>query len=593
MNKKKVLKYVKILITVAIVFSGIYFLALHPYIEFRKNEKIMKEAAERYYYLNPDKLPTGERINTLTLKDLYRGAYIKKDIYLPYSKEPCSINNSWVKVRNVNNEYKYYTYLECGALKSSVDHVGPNIELNGNDEITIYNGEEYKEEGVKSVSDATDGKMDIKDVTIDSSKVDTKKNGTYNVTYTASDMFNNKSVKIRKVTVIETLNHVTKKLVEKDGYVKGNPENNNVLLSGIEFKIISRDGNNVRLVTADDISNVNYSGIEEWLDYFYSNITNEAKEYIVKSKYCNDTIKESKIDKTTTCSSTTDKKSVYILSVQDMKNSVDKDGESFLYPTTISWLANATSKANAITTRNFFNNTDSKFMTFDKKYNFGVRPVITIKGDSQITAGDGTIDNPYVFGETETGKAGEYINTRHAGEYINYSNYNFRIIGTEEDGTTKVILDSVIPAKTNYNKDKSIAIYNPKEKDNVGYQINKLVGEYINGKYFVTHQISVPIYKNEALYKKETKNVNYKVKYSAPNMYDLFSASKSDFSSYWLINSSNLDDMRYIVSDIGVIYYEPLGSNMYANIRFVSYLDKNVLIVSGKGTRLNPYKITK
>ena len=67
MDKKKVLKYIKVLITLAIIFSGIYFLALRPYVEFRKNEKIMQEAAERYYYLNPDKLPTGERIATLTL----------------------------------------------------------------------------------------------------------------------------------------------------------------------------------------------------------------------------------------------------------------------------------------------------------------------------------------------------------------------------------------------------------------------------------------------------------------------------------------------------------------------------------------------
>ena len=485
--------------------------------------------------------------------------------------------------------------MECGTLKSSVDHTGPKIELNGDEEVTIYNGEEYKEQGVKSVSDETDGKMNIDDVTIDSSKVNTKKNGTYEVTYTATDVFNNKSVKVRKVNVIETLNHVTKKIVDKDGYVKGEVDNNNVILSGMEFKILSRDGNNVRLVSSRDISNVNYDGIEEWLDYFYSHITSEAKEYIVKSKYCNDTIKESKADKTTKCSSNTDKKSIYILSVEDMKNSVDEKGNSFLYPKTISWLANASSEKKAIATRTYFNDTESKYMAFSKKYNFGVRPVITIKGDSQIKSGDGTEKNPYIFGETKVGKIGEYLNTRHTGEYIKYSNYIFRIIGTEEDGTTKVIINDVILKKIKYDSGMDTNAYNPKEKGNVGYKINKIAGEYITGKQFVTKQISVPIYKTVSLYKKEAKTNGYKAKFAAPDMYELFSAyPQSDTAtSYWLINSSEESDRQYLVSDVGVIYYEKLTTIAKANIRIVGYLDKDTKISLGEGTLEDPYTIVK
>ena len=72
------------------------------------------------------------------------------------------------KVRQEDGEYKYYTYLKCGAISSIVDHDGPKITLNGDDEITIDKGDKYKELGVKSVVDNSDGKLDVNDVVIDS-----------------------------------------------------------------------------------------------------------------------------------------------------------------------------------------------------------------------------------------------------------------------------------------------------------------------------------------------------------------------------------------------------------------------------------------
>ena len=54
----------------------------------------------------------------------------------------------------------YYTYLKCGIFSSKVDHEGPVIKLKGEDLITINKGEKFKDPGIDSVSDNTDGKID-------------------------------------------------------------------------------------------------------------------------------------------------------------------------------------------------------------------------------------------------------------------------------------------------------------------------------------------------------------------------------------------------------------------------------------------------
>lgn len=588
-NNDKLMKKIKLIITLIIVAVFVWFAIVGPKLSFRSDEKMMEEAAKRYYEINSDKLPTGTRIKTLTLQELYRGGFIDKDIYLPYSKEPCSLTDSWVKTRQENGSYKHYVYLQCGALKSNVDHTGPVIILNGDDEITINKDDKYEELGVKKVTDNKDGTLDTSKVTIDSSKVNTKKNGTYEVTYTISDSFNNKTVKIRKVNVIETISNVVAKNT-KDGTYKGEVENNYIILSDIKYRIIGRDSNNnVKIVSSKDIANVNYSGINKWLDYFYDNMTDEAKKYIVKSNYCNDKVDSTNMDTYKSCKSTVKDKNIYILSAKEVNESKDEDGYSYIFPATISWISNSTNDKKALTTRAWFNGTNSKFYEFEKKYNFGIRPMITIKGDSLIKGGNGSEDNPYTFKETKTGKADELLNTRHSGEYLIYSNQMFRIVGIDSDSTIKVISTDTIIENV---KSNDTSIYNPKQKDNIGYIINQQVNSKINTKYFVNKEIEVPVYKDVANYKKEVKTNKYKVKVAAPNMYEMFSAMDSG-RGYWLINSSQNKAIKNIVSDIGVIYYGEAQQDVTSGIRIVGYLDAKCKIISGSGTENDPYKITK
>lgn len=597
MDKQKVIKYVKISVVCLILVLFIWFFLLNPFVAFKKNEKTMLNAAKRYFEINSNELPTGNRVKTLSLKTLYYKSFIKEDLKLPNSSKTCSVSDSWVKVKKVDNEYKYYVYLKCGALSSNVDSKGPEITLNGDDVITINRGDKYEELGVKSVVDNTDGKLKVSNVTIDNSKVKTNKVGTYKVTYTISDSFNNETVKTRTVKVVASLNNIVKKDTSTSKVYKGVTVNNYIEFSGMLFRIVGFDSNNnIKIVSDKDISFVDYKSLDKWLDYYYDHLTDESKEYIVKSKYCNGKVSDDKLD-TTKCSSYTSKKNLYILSIDDYNNSLDSNGSSYLYPSIVSLLANKKNDKEVYTTRQYFMGTDYKYMSFDINYSFGVRPVITINKDILLKSGDGTLNSPYSFESYDKAKAGDKLSSRYSGEYITYSGYTWRIMDALDDGTVKVILNDSLRDNnsiitTSYNTSDKAKIYNPNQKGNVGYFINNKMTEYINTDYFVSKSISVPIYSNRASYKGEVSTKKYKVKLSAPNMYDMFTASNYN-SSYWLINSSKTQYIKYVVSDNGTVYYTDLGDDFSAGIKLIGYLNKNCSIKSGDGTLINPYVIVK
>lgn len=600
MDNKKMIKYLKIAVVCIIVALFLWFLVFGPLFTFKGYENKVLKAAERYFEINDSQLPTGTRVKTITVQDLFDQAYLKEDIYVPYSKSPCSIKDSWVKVKKEDGEYKYYTYLKCGVLSSIVDHKGPEITLNGGDTITVDKGSKYKELGVKSVVDNSLGKMDIKDVEIDASDVDTKKAGTYEVTYTAKDDLNNVTKKIRKVKVVSRLENVVKDATNKTGVYTGANPNNYMYFSGMVFRIVGLDGDNVRIVAEQDVSNVNYQAIDKWLEYYYNHLTKKAKKYIVNNKYCDMKTTDDAITNISKCNSYTKEMPVSILSASDVNKADTLEG-NYLRTDSISWVRNEKDQKNAYTTRNRFYNTPSRYMSFEKNFNFGVRPVITIKGDSLVISGDGTKSNPYSIGDFTYANADDKLNTRYTGEFIKYSGMLWRIIDVDSDGTTKVIADTTVynngnRVQTFYDTTSKEKIYNPKEKGNVGYFINNQAVQYFKTDYFVNKEIEVPIYKNAIKYGEEATTKKYKVKISAPNMYEMFSAfdyNSVAMKSYWLLNSSKAQYTKALISDIGVVMYGEIRDNGEYGIRPVGYLDKNCTIVSGNGTFEKPYVIAK
>ena len=442
MDKKKIAFNIKFIISLIIVGLFVWYLIISPMMKFHDNEKQMINAAKRYFEINSNELPTGKRIKTLSLNTLYSKSYLENDFYVPYTSNVCDQTDSWVKVRKNNSgEYEYLVYLDCGVLQSSIDHTGPEIKLNGSEDVTIGLGSKYKEEGIKSVVDNTDGKLDVKDVVI-RGNVDTSKVGTYEVEYIAFDSLKNRTSVTRKVNVINNLNSVVKKALNGAKNFTGNPTNNYVRLSNMLYRVYGLDSNNnIILVAAEDVSNVNYTKLNEWLNkYYYNHLNDFTKKLIVKSKYCNMKITDTTTD-TTECSGYTDKVNIFVPSIVDV-NKAAAGSENFMKTYTMSWVGNSGDDGKAYVTREIFFGEDfgKSFLSYENDLNFGVRPMFTIKGNISVVSGDGTITNPYSFGDSTPISGGEELNKASTGEYVEISGDLYRVIDVE-NGYTKVIAE--------------------------------------------------------------------------------------------------------------------------------------------------------
>jgi len=189
MNKKKLVIILSIILILIIVCIGSYFL----YQNINGQSKYLK------IKLN------GKKEITINYNDNYKdkgatASYKSKDL------------TKRIKVKNNLNLEKIGTYSYTYTIKYKrqtksierkviiVDKEAPVLELNGKEEITIYKGNDYKEEGAKA-SDNYDNDLTEKiEIT---GEVDKDKIGEYVITYKVSDSSKNESSIERKVKVIE------------------------------------------------------------------------------------------------------------------------------------------------------------------------------------------------------------------------------------------------------------------------------------------------------------------------------------------------------------------------------------------------------
>ena len=602
-DKKKIIKIVIVVVVIIVLALLLWFLYFYPNKVFRENERLLEEAGKRYYEINSTRLPNEEgRVISVSLNTLVKQKYLD-GLYEAYGNKLCDLNESNVKAVNKDGDYTYYTYLKCGKRESSVDHEGPVITLNGSKNMTVSRGDKFNDPGVKSVVDNVDGNMDKSSVSI-KGEVDTSKVGVYEITYTISDSLANKTEVTRKVSVEESLASTVKSNT-KNGYYVGNVDNNYIYFNNMLFRIVRvNDDNSVLIVSNDALANVDYtndgrftdSALDKWLnDYFYNLLEPSYQDLIKSSSWCDDVISSDNIT-TTECSRQTDKRGVGILSLQDYNLSYD-GVSSYLDKSNFSWYANLAedNKAWAITSTDSYPNT---IYSSESTNLLNVVPALNLKASTTILEGDGTYTDPYVVVKRDAARRSSELNKRQVGEYVSYSGYLFRISNILDDGTTEVIMDSVLKSNnqqvdigyTNGNKQK---VYNPNQEGNIGYKIKNDMTRYINTDLFVSKKISVPIYNKNITYqgKKDTKK--YKLLITIPSTFDIFSAKSStaNDSGYWLRDSSKQDNTKAVVRSLGTLTYSNASDNLQAGVKVLAYFDKDVIIESGKGTYLDPYTL--
>ncbi len=599
--KEKDNKKLKLFVTVLIIGLIIWFLIIYPLIKFKRMEKEVFNATKRYYEINEAKLPRGSGIKKVSLDTLYSGDFIKSDLRAPYTNKYCNSENSFGRVIKKKDNYEYGVYLDCGIFKSKIDHDGPIIRLKGEEEVTIYQGQEYKDDGISSVIDDTDGNIDIKNVKVDTSKVDTSKVGEYEVTYTVKDSLDNETVKIRKVNVTQTLNNIVDSKTNNKKVYTGYHDDNYVMIDSILFKIVGINSDNtVKLVTANALGSLNYEGIDSWLnDYFYNKLSDSAKELIYqKSKWCVE--KVSDINNYSNCRKYSKKKAVGQLSIIDYKNAKDKEGLSNLENTTAVWTSNATTSNNNYYVNSYFNMSEGKYQDFkesseDEIYN--VKPVINIIKDTVVVSGDGSNVDPYILkGNNHKHKKGNKISSVETGSFISYSGYTWRVIGKEDDETTQIISMEALSGDDGafYTKyDNDLNYYDPNLKDTLAYNIVNKLSSKIKTSYLVKKKMVINRYEDKVSYGKNSSNKSYNLKLREISLFDLYSPISTTSNSVWYQEIAKNKNIVYVNSPaIGVSKEEFDSENEYG-VRVVGYLNKDVVIKDGSGTSSDPYTLTK
>ena len=604
MNKKKIIRIVVVVLVVLLVLAILYFAFYYPNKVFKDNEKKFIAAGERYYQINKNYLPNQEgRVLTVNLGTLIKEDYLD-DIYIPYSKKVCDLNESTVKAIKKDGEFQYYTYLKCGNYESSTDHEGPVITLNGDSTINLNKGDEYKEPGVKSVVDDTDGNLNVDDVTI-KGEVDTNTVGTYEITYSASDSLNNKSEVKRKVVVEESLSNVVREATsDTNGYYKGDALNNYVMFNNMTFRIVKINSNNTVTIASDEVlANVDYtndgrfadSSLDSWLnDYFYNLLESKYKKLITSSKWCDDVLNADNYV-ATECSRSSAKRNVGILSIQDYNNTL-ADDISFLDFGGIVWYANLDSNNNPWTMTDLYDY-PLKSEPMNQEYLFNVRPAVTLKKNTKVLSGDGSEADPYILVENDSARRNTLINERQIGEYINYSGYTWRIAGINDD-TTEIIMTGVVTnddveLQIGYNN-SGAKVYNPNKKGNIGYQVINEMTKYVSTDLFTKTKVEVPIYNNKVTYKGKKGTKTYNNIVTIPSVFDIFTA-KGDNSSdggYWYIDSSKEDGVKTVMYPAGTVTYTTVTDDRTEGVKIKAYLKSDVFITDGDGSLEHPYTIS-
>ena len=138
-------------------------------------------------------------------------------------------------------------------------------------------------------------------------------------------------------------------------------------------------------------------------------------------------------------------------------------------------------------------------------------------------------------------------------------------------------------------------IYNPKEKGNIGYQINQEMSKYIDTSLIENKEIEVNVYDKDITYKGKHETKKYKVRLSAPSTFTIFSAQKkTDVSlGFWLRDSSKAKNKKVMVYPAGTTTYDYANDSNKANIKVSISFDKDIYIKEGEGTKEKPFEVKK
>ena len=369
-------------------------------------------------------------------------------------------------------------------------------------------------------------------------------------------------------------------------YFKGNITNNYVLFANRLFRVIRvNNDNSIKMVSESyaasfmwgDSSPYQESNLYNWLtktskEYsgiYYDTIPNVEK-VLSKTKYSEDILNGEKVKDGS-------KKGSEYVTTLGVKDYVLANGKSsYLNNGSVFFLLGLSNDD-----ENLYIEDDGSIQKCDNLEGYGVRPVITLKKNIEVTTGDGTAQNPYVvaYGEEKTA----------IDQYVKLGNDIWKIY-SDKNGVLKLykneyIVDNNQEFLSSYSDTNSI--FDLKDKKNIAYYLNNVYYNslvyapfLLDSEYYIGEISDDAGYDYTNIYKEKVV-----CKVGLLNIFDYNPASS--LNNFFYLNTTSLvGSMEYNRSSNGI-----LGEVDVRELRHVVptiSIQKN-MIKSGNGTLSEPY----
>lgn len=365
----------------------------------------------------------------------------------------------------------------------------------------------------------------------------------------------------------------------------GNANYNYVRYKGFLWRVIKiNEDKSVSLITENSVTSLPYGNALEnhilpWLNKMEKENTGimetslETEEELKNTKFCIDSFKDLK---EATCFTTDNHYKISILTVDDYleanaNKSYLNNGEAF-------WTSNPFDEKNS-----WLISEDGR-LSYDNTTNkYGIRPVITIDGESIIYSGNGTSDDPYLLNNQKV----EKLSDCYVGDYILFNQQLWKVVSKEKE-KIKIVSDECLKNKNNAcikriysNQSNNIA------KSELMIYLNKDYYQSFQNKEFITNG-------NFYTGTYSLMENNYRTTFTSTSnltvgflsIGEIFAYDIND--TYLMSTSPNNNLSIYSVNNHSP--YQNIVTKPLA-IRPSIYLNSNITINAGNGTYLSPYQL--
>ncbi len=363
-------------------------------------------------------------------------------------------------------------------------------------------------------------------------------------------------------------------------YVYNYKNNNNyVKYSGILWRIekISEDGK-IRLISTENASVLtNSSPFEE---SFISKYLNDEKNsiyrnlenpdsYLEKTEVCLDNI----IDmENITCENVKE----YLIGIPSIKDYQLSGGiEGYIKSDVEYWLSNVSNETQ------YYVSKDGEVKKTKVTHQYVIKPIITLSNEVNYSDGNGSIETPYIISERKL----EVLNQKFVNEYVSFNNQIWKIIDQDDVGT-KIVLDGVLESKRifdkKYNKFSTSKLFNYLNGDYYKSISDKGKEKMVKGKWYTGLFVSEDGYDYNSIYKDSVE--------AYVGLLNINDIGLLEYENvFTLTPSDSKKDVIYTVGSDKTVYLDSASKNK--SIRPVIYLNPNITVIGGNGSKEEPYVV--